>query len=276
MNISIIIPVYKNKELLQKSFSHNYPFIKDCEIIIVNDYPEESIEDIFEKYSSVKLFTNEKNLGFAKTVNRGVKEASGDLLFLLNSDVFLQDDSFKKAVKLFTENKKLFAVSFAQIEQDKSIVGKNRVFFKNGFTMHEKAGDISFGPTGWAEGGTCIIRKSFFDELKGLNEIYSPFYWEDIDLSYRAKKKGYEVLFDPSIKVLHNHSSTIGKYMKEDFREIISYRNQFIFTWKNATTSQLFIHLLFLPKILIQSVFAGNSNLLKGFFRAALLVPKMV
>src|SRR2546427_546477 len=98
MKISVVIPVYKNKELLNKSFENNYKYIKDCEIIAVNDYPNESIGDIFKKYPSVKLINNEKNLGFAKTINRGAHEATGKLLFLLNSDVFLKDNSYEKSL----------------------------------------------------------------------------------------------------------------------------------------------------------------------------------
>lgn len=270
MKISVIIPVYKNKELLKKSFENNYEFLKGCEIIVVNDFPEESIEDVFEKYSDVKLVVNEKNVGFARTVNRGAKEASGELLFLLNSDVFLKDDSYKKAVKNFEENEKLFAVSFAQIEEDGQTVGKNNVFFKNGFIVHEKAGDLSYGSTGWAEGGTCVIRRAYFEKLGGFDSAYSPFYWEDVDLSLRAKRKGWEVLFDPEILVEHHHASTIGKYYENNFREIISYRNQFLCTWKNASGVQKISHALNLPLILVKSALTGNWQLMNGFFRAIL------
>lgn len=269
MKISVIIPVYKNKELLKKSFENNYEFLKGCEIIVVNDFPEELIDDVFEKYSDVKLVVNQKNLGFARTVNRGAKEASGELLFLLNSDVLLKNDSYKKTIKHFEKNEKLFAVSFAQIEEDGKTVGKNSVFFKNGFIMHKKASDLLVGPTGWAEGGTCVLRRAYFEKLGGFDISYSPFYWEDVDLSLRAKKRGWEVIFDPEILVEHHHASTIGKYYKDDFREIISYRNQFICTWKNATGSQRISHILHLPLILVKSIITGNWNLMKGFLKAA-------
>lgn len=268
MKISVIIPVYKNKDLLKKSFENNYKHLKGCEIIIVNDFPEESIDDLFEKYPDVTLVINEKNEGFARSVNRGANKASGDLLFLLNSDVFLKDDSYKKAIKDFENNEKVFAVSFAQIEEDGQTVGKNNVFFKNGFIMHEQAADLMPGPTGWAEGGTCIIRKKYFVNLGGFDSAYSPFYWEDVDLSLRAKRSGWEVLFDPAIIVEHHHASTIGKYYKDEFREIISYRNQFLCTWKNSTKFQKLVHVLYMPVVLIKSIANGNWNLVKGFFKA--------
>lgn len=268
MKISVIIPVYKNRELLKKSFENNYSYLKGCEIIVVNDFPGESIDDIFEKYSEVKVIANEKNVGFARTVNRGAKEVSGDLLFLLNSDVFLKDDSYKKAIKHFEKNEKLFAVSFAQIEEEGKTVGKNRVFFKNGFIMHEQAGDLLPGQTGWAEGGTCIVSRAYFEQLGGFDSTFSPFYWEDVDLSLRAKNKGWEVIFDPAIIVEHHHASTIGKYYNDNIREVMSYRNQFICTWKNTTLTQKILHMFYLPFVLIKSVVNKNWNLVKGFFKA--------
>ena len=49
-------------------------------------------------------------------------------------------------------------------------------------------------------------------KLGGMDTLYSPFYWEDIDLSYRAWKSGYQILYDPNIIVEHHHESTIAKY----------------------------------------------------------------
>ncbi|PJE58197.1 MAG: glycosyltransferase family 2 protein, partial [Candidatus Portnoybacteria bacterium CG10_big_fil_rev_8_21_14_0_10_36_7] len=48
--------------------------------------------------------------------------------------------------------------------------------------------------------------------LNGFDELYSPFYWEDIDLSYRAWKTGYTVLFDPQVLVEHHHETTIRTF----------------------------------------------------------------
>lgn len=83
------------------------------------------------------------------------------------------------------------------------------------------------------------------------------------------------LFFDPEILVEHHHASTIGKYYKDDFRELISYRNQFICTWKNAMGSQRISHALHLPLILVKSIITGNWNLVKGFFKAILVTSEV-
>ncbi len=271
--ISVIIPSYKNKDLLLKNLNNNLPYFKDYEVIIVNDYPEESLKEDL-KNLPVKLVENPKNLGFAGAVNRGAQHATNEYLFLINSDVELPNADFKKGLDHFSKNKKLFAVGFAQEEKDGSTVGKNRFFWKNGFFQHSSADDLEPGPSGWAEGGSSLIDKQKFNQLGGFDELYKPFYWEDIDLSYRAWKSGYEILFDPSIKVVHPHESTIGKYFSSSSVKKIAYRNQLIFVWKNITDlGLLFDHYFKLIPNLLGFLFKGELSFLSGLFQANLRRP---
>ena len=274
--ISVVIPVYKNKSLFIKNLEKNIRFLKNCQIIIVNDNPQKKIkkeiEDSIKKKRQIYnlvIIENKKNLGFGQSVNIGVTKAKGKYLMLLNSDVVLQDKSFLKAIDYFKKDKSLFAVSFAQIEKNGEIVGKNRIFWEKGFYQHQEEKDLSFGETGWAEGGSCIIDLQKFNRLGGFNPIFSPFYWEDIDLSYQAKKHGFKVIFDPKIKVVHHHQTTIGKYFKKSVIEKIAFCHQFLFTWKNIENwKKLAQHLFFLPYYFIFFALKGKTSFFFGFIQA--------
>lgn len=270
MKLSVVIPVYKNSEMFLGNLSKNWQFLKECEVIVVDDASFENIgQKIHNLFPEIIIIENTRNLGFSKTVNKGVKIAAGEFTMLLNSDVRLSSDSFVKATKHFAD-KELFAVSFAQKEKDGSLVGKNRIYFEKGLMLHKSANNVTLGLSGWAEGGACIIRKNFFDRLGGFDELYSPFYWEDIDLSYRAYKRGWKVLFDPEIVVEHHHESTIGKYYNRSKVTAIAYRNQFIFQWKNVTEKKLWKqHLLALPGYIIRALLRKDAPFIKGFIKAA-------
>jgi len=262
--ISVIIPTYKNKELFLTNLKHNLPYLRDCEIIVVNDCPEQSLKDDL-KENNVILIENEENSGFGRSVNKGVKVCKGEFIFLLNNDVILEKDDYKSVLRHFKTDSSLFAVSFAQKEKDGSIVGKNKIYWQNGFFQHKKAGDLEFGENGWAEGGNCIIDKNKFLQLKGFDPVYSPFYWEDIDLSYRARKKGWKILFDPQIIAVHYHKSTIGKYYDENKIREISFRNQLLFMWKNVIDKKTILeHLKYLPPTILK----GGLPFIKGFLAA--------
>lgn len=259
--------------MLVRNLSHNMRFLKDCEIIVVNDDPSESIQKELRQWNNVILIENRCNMGFGLTVNKGVTKALYQYIMLLNSDVLLQDTSYTKAFSHFETDSSLFAVSFAQKEKDGSIVGKNRIFWKNGFLQHEKANSLTSGHNGWAEGGACIIDRKKFDEIKGFDPLFSPFYWEDIDLSYRAWKRGYSILFDSRIVVEHHHESTIGVYFSKHFIKTIAFRNQLICIWKNITSkSLLYSHIPSLFKQILTKSVRGDFSFLSAFLKALFLI----
>lgn len=266
--ISVVIPTYKNKDQFLENLKHNLIFLKECEIVIVNDNPEQSLIKELNEYKNIVLIENNKNLGFGLAVNIGIQKAKNNIIMLLNDDVILNDESYKKAITDLSNNPKLFGISFAQKEKNESIVGKNIVYWKKGLFFHQQANDLLKGENGWAEGGSCIINKKIFLDLNGFDPIYKPFYWEDIDLSYRAKKAGYSVLFDPEILVEHHHESTIGKFFSKEYIKTISFRNQLLFTWKNTNLGQKIIHFLLLPYNILYYVIKGEFAFVKGFFRA--------
>ncbi|MFA9289237.1 MAG: glycosyltransferase family 2 protein [Weeksellaceae bacterium] len=239
MSISVIIPAYKKKQMFLDNLRHNLKYLKNCEIIVVNDDPSESLMQDLATYPQVTFIEHMVNKGFSGAINTGVAAATGEYLFLLNTDVKLRDTSYLKAMKQFDNDSSLFAVSFAQIERDGSTVGKNRWYWKDGFVYHSKAADMKSGITAWAEGGSSMISKQKFVELHGLDEIYAPFYSEDADLSYRAWKAGYSVLFNDQIVVEHHHESTIGSFFDKQKVRQIALRNQILFVWKNITVPDL-------------------------------------
>ncbi len=275
--ISVIIPVYKNKEQFLKNLEHNLEYINKCEIIVVNDDPKESLADELKRFDNIILLENKHNLGFGQTVNIGVHESSCNYIFLLNTDVIINDTNFLKAIQLFSERSDLFGVSFSQIEKDGTIVGKNDIYWKDGMAHHRKANDIKFGPTGWVEGGSCIIDKKKFIDVGGFDPLFCPFYWEDNDLSYRARKMGYTTLFDPEIQVIHHHESTIGKYFSKSYINTIAFRNQLIFIWKNISDSTLTRdHIKTLIGLLLKSILKGNWTIINGFVKALIRLPEIL
>ncbi|MEM4230395.1 MAG: glycosyltransferase family 2 protein [Candidatus Pacearchaeota archaeon] len=288
MNISIIIPNYNGEELLRI----NLPKIIDAaesykkgsvELIIVDDCSTDSsvplISSFKSKISNFKFLKNEKNLGFAPTVNRAVRQAIGDILVLLNTDVAPEKSFLDPLVKNF-KNKDVFAVGCMDksIENGRIVLrGRGIGKWEKGFLIH-KRGEIDKINTLWVSGGSGAFRKSIWERLSGFDELYAPFYWEDIDLSYRAIKSGYEVLFEPRSIVVHEHEKGAIKSRYSNFQvKTIAYRNQFIFVWKNATDFDLQVsHLFWLPYHFFKAILRFDIPFFLGFFKALILFPKII
>src|SRR5581483_9702281 len=95
---------------------------------------------------------------------------------------------------------------------------------------------------------------------------YNPFYWEDIDISYRALKAGYRIFFEPKSQVIHEHEegSIRRKYTANQIK-VIAYRNQLFFVWINITDLNLQLsHIIWLPYHLLKSFIKGDFAFIKG------------
>ena len=274
--LSVVIPTYKNKKQLIENLDKNERFLPGCQIIVVNDDPVGSLKGSFDG-KNITLIENKANYGFAETMNRGVAQARYPYVMFLNDDVLLGNDDFRKALESFKKDKNLFAVSFAQKEKDNTIVGKNGFFWKRGFFHHHPVTNLQKGHNAWAEGGACVIDKAKFERIGGFDPIFKPFYWEDIDLSYRAWRRGYSILFDPSVVVTHHHESTIGTHFSKHVIREIAFRNQHIFILKNIGDRRMLVeYMLFLPFNMIYYVFKGEWRFITGFSKVIFSLKKII
>ena len=252
---------------------------KNTEIIVVDDKSTDNSKDIINNYSDIAIITKDKNEGFSSTVNRGVKEATGDIMVLLNTDVY-PELNFLEPLVVHFEDTAVFAVGCLDksMENGKEILrGRGIGRFKNGFLMHSR-GETEETNTLWASGGSSAFDKNKWKELGGMDEMFNPFYWEDIDLSYRAQKRGWRVIFETKSIVHHHHEKGAikSKFSDEEIK-IIAYRNQFLFVWKNITDKNLlWNHVFNLPINLLKAIFDNNWGMLKGFIAATFRLPQVI
>jgi len=280
MNISVVIPNYNGEEILKKNLPKVLDAVGDAEVIVVDDASVDGSLKALENFKSkIKVIANEKNLGFSLTVNKGVKAASGGIVILLNTDVVPEKDFVSPLLSHF-EDETIFAVGC----MDKSIEGGKTVLrgrglgkWSRGFLVHSR-GEVDKTDTLWVNGGSGAFRKSLWEKLGGFNELYTPFYWEDIDLSYCALKSGYKIAFEPKSVVIHEHEKGSIKSAYSDFEvKTIAYRNQFIFVWKNITDLSLSLsHIFWFPYHIVAAILRLDWAFCIGFFKAFILLPKII
>ncbi len=295
MKFSIVIPNYNGEKLIERNIPRLLDVLKEyvtkhnqkVEVIIVDDASEDNSREVIgdiikhnpEKRIVIKTTENKHNLGFSSTVNKGVTLAEGEIIILFNTDLWPTKGLLDHVSHYFAEEN-LFAVGF----MDKSVEGENVVLrgrgvgtWKRGFLMHGP-GDIHKTNTLWASGGSSAFRKTIWDKLGGLYDIYDPFYWEDIDLSYRALKAGYTILFAPEIIVTHEHEKGAIRthYTATQYRTI-SYRNTLYFVWINITdTALLLSHLLWLPYHFIKTFSKDGFAFSHAFLTAVAKFPRIL
>ncbi|SRR5260221_2280687 len=284
MDISIIIPNYNGARVLEKNLPKVLEAIRGykekVDIIVSDDASSDTSLEVIKKFP-VKIVENTKNdqRGFSSNINRAVAHATGEILLLLNTDVIPQKGFLEPLLTHFT-NPEVFAVGCMDqsIENNKKVlrgVGVGR--WEKGFFMHS-AGNIEQYDTLWVNGGSGAFRKSIWRKIGGLEELYDPFYWEDIDLSYRAQKEGFQVIFEPKSIVIHEHEKgSIKTQFQQKYVTKIAYRNQFLFVWLNVTDASLIVsHLLWLPYHLINALIHRDGIFLLGFCQAFIKLPRVM
>lgn len=239
--VSIVMPNLNGEKLLEK----NLPFFFKAkantknnikEIIIVDDGSwDNSVSFLKSNYKDIKLIKHKVNRGFSAAVNTGVRAAKGELILLINTDV-VPAENFLESIFQHFANSKVFSVSLHEKNY-----GWAKGTFSDGYiglAMGEetKGAHISF----YVSGGSGVFRRKIWVELGGMDEkLLSPFYWEDIDICYRAWKRGYTNFWEPDSHVVHKHESTISKFPKS-YVQRIRERNQLLVIWKNIHSPSLF------------------------------------
>jgi O-antigen biosynthesis protein len=239
MKISIIVTNWNGLKLLQKNFQRVIDTSQEAEEIIFTDDAsgDESVsymKSLQKKYPKIKIIAHKKNVGFGKNSNYAVSKAKGDLVVLLNNDIYPHDNYIKNSLKHF-KDKNVFGVGFAESGNE----NWGNIYWQNGYLQHNcgyknKKTHI----TAWLSGGSSIIRRDLFLELGGFDNVYEPFYYEDLDLGFRAWKSGYKLLWDPHCIVDHKHESTISKFPKK-FLDYVKERNRLLIILRNIDNKKL-------------------------------------
>ncbi len=295
MKVSFVIPNFNGETLLQRNMPCVLEVIEKSgksldltiEVIIVDDGSTDESLSVLDglmdkaasRHVSMQVLKNAQNKGFAPTVNKGVRVATGDIIILLNTDV-LPREGFLAPLLTHFSNPEVFAVGCMDESREKGktvLRGRGLGEWKRGFLEHRR-GEVDKSDALWVSGGSGAFRKSIWDSLGGLCTLYAPFYWEDIDLSYRAQKAGYKIIFENKSIVEHKHDSgSIKKASTEEQIKVTAYRNQFFFVWLNITdTTLLLSHIFWLPYHIGKALKNNDSPFLKGLGQAMLHLGKVL
>lgn len=267
MKYSVVIPNYNGKEILEQCLPSIVEACSDAEIIIVDDAStDNSVSYITENFPLIVCIKNKKNRGFSFSANRGVRSSSSEIVFLLNSDIVVEKDFADTVIPLF-DDESVFAVQSKVYSFDGSSVEvgcAEPVISKGYFSVYQNTDTQNVCYSFFAGGGMSAFRKSYYCILGGMNRLYYPFYWEDIDLSYRAWKHGFKVLYQPNSKIYHMGSATIDNTLKRQKKEIIIYGHRIVFVLASFQWARAF-YFLFLHCIrFIAALFTQNTVIKKG------------
>lgn len=235
MKISVIIVNYNVKYFLEVCLHSVLRAINgfDAEVIVVdNNSTDGSMQMVAEKFPTVIRIENKDNAGFGRANNQGVAIAKGEYILFLNPDTVMPEDFFTKTIgymdahpeagsigpKLL-DGKGQFAPDGKKSFPSLSVAifkttGINKVFSKSPYFNKYYAVHIGEDETAAVDvlSGCCmLVRSSVLPKIGGAFDEDYFMYCEDVDLSYRIQKAGYQNIYFPEAMLIHYKGESTRK-----------------------------------------------------------------
>ncbi len=180
----------------------------EFEVVVVDDGSTDGTPAGLRAIDGVTVLRNDSSRGFLQACNLGLEHCRGTDVLFLNNDTRVTDGWLDALVEVFDRHR------------DCGIVGP-RLLFPNG--LLQEAGGVVWRDGGaanvgkfddpdkpeyaqlrevdYVSGSALLVRREVLGE--GFDERYSPGYWEDVDLCFRARARGFRVLYQPGSEVFH-------------------------------------------------------------------------
>ncbi|MGJ8592359.1 MAG: glycosyltransferase family 2 protein [Aquaticitalea sp.] len=217
MQLSVVILNYNVRYFLELCIRSVQAAISnlDAEIIVVDNFSsDDSCNMVKALFPEVILIENKENFGFSKGNNIGVAKATGEYVCILNPDTVVAEDTFTKVLALAELKNNLGIIGVRLIDgrglflpESKRNVPSPWVSIQKiiGYSKPYYASKISENGTGKVSimvGAFMFLMRSVYNEVGGFDEDYF-MYGEDMDLSYRVIKAGYDNLYHGSTTIIH-------------------------------------------------------------------------
>ncbi len=253
MKLSIIIVNYNVKYYLEQcltSVERAFAGIEGEVTVVDNHSSDGSLAYLKPRFPHVTFIESNHNLGFARANNIAIRQSRGEYVLMLNPDTIVGEQTLKEVIAFMDSHPKAGAAGVQMLKANGEKANESRrglptpmtAFYKMTglcarYPRHKRLGHYYMGYLPWDEpgqievisGAFLMVRKSVLDKVGLLDEDYF-MYGEDIDLSYRILKGGYENWYVPA-RILHYKGEST---QKSSFRYVhVFYEAMLIFIRKH-------------------------------------------
>ena len=258
MKLSVVIVSYNVRLLLEACLQSVEKALKgiDGEIFVVDNHSsDDSVTYLEPRFPDVHFIANKENLGFARANNQAIRQSQAEYVLLLNPDTVVYENTLRDSLAFMDAHSEAGGVGVRMLTRDGDPAPESRravptpwiAFLKMiGFSSKYYMSHLPWDQPGQIEvisGAYCMLRHKALDQIGLLDEDFF-MYGEDIDLSYRLLKGGWQNWYLPLDIIHYKGEST----QKSSFRYVhVFYQAMLIFFRKH------YGHLSFLLSLPIQA-----------------------
>ena len=251
MKLSIVIVSYNVRTFLDECLESVECALKgiEAEVFVVdNASTDDTLKVLPQKYPWVRFIANEENVGFSRGNNIAIRQATGQYVLLLNPDTNVAEPTLREVLRFMDEHPKAGGAGVMMLNGDGTRAPESRRAIPTpwvsalkmlGFTRRYYMSHLPWDQPCRIEvisGAFCLLRHTALDKVGLLDEDFF-MYGEDIDLSYRLLKGGYENWYLPQSITHYKGKST----RKTDYRYVhVFYQAMLIFFRKHYSHLGIF------------------------------------
>ena len=241
--LSILIPEWDNAEELTACLASVREVARQWSeplevVVVVNGSPESGYQALRKAHPGVRWHFYDRPLGFGGAVRAGLQSVHYDWVYLLNSDVVLDPSALLllsplRACGTFSVSSQIVLKDSTRFRDE---TNWSTLLVESGLaTIHDwiPKSDAPV-PNFYGGGGASLFRTRLLRKLLDAS-AYDPFYWEDVEWGWRARKLGYDCSYCPGSIAYHTQRSTIGRHYSAETVERIIRRNGLLFQLRNFT-----------------------------------------
>ena len=263
MKLTVVIVSYNVRDYIAQCLHSLRRALQglEAEVYVVDNHShDDTVAYLREQFPEVTVIASNHNLGFARANNIAIRQTQGNYVLLLNPDTIVAETTISEAVAFMDDHPEAGGLGVRMLRDDGFDAKESRrglptpsvAFYKmsglcSRFPKSRRFGHYYMGYLPWDEpaqievisGAFCLLRREALDKIGLLDEDFF-MYGEDIDLSYRLLKGGYQNWYLPA-KILHYKGEST---QKSSFRYVhVFYDAMLIFFRKHYAHASLLLSL---------------------------------
>lgn len=202
-------------------------------------------DEVSRRYPKTRVVVNEKPKGFSENHNNVIRQSSGDYVLVMNPDVYIQKGFVESMLKVIRSGEKIGVVAGKLLQPDgKTIDSTGHIIYKSRRTVDRGQGQVDSGQYNVQEevfsacAAAMLCRREMLEDIKLFEEYFDGsfrLYKEDLDLCWRARLRGWKIVYTPGAVAYHERGwgkerprAEIPRWIRRE-----SFKNRYLTMIKN-------------------------------------------
>jgi GT2 family glycosyltransferase/2-polyprenyl-3-methyl-5-hydroxy-6-metoxy-1,4-benzoquinol methylase len=217
--VSLLVPLYSRADLTRaclRSILENTSRVP-YEVVLIDDAADAQTKRLLEGVRGARIIRNESNIGYLRSMNRAATAARGDWLVLFNNDTVVTQGWLRALLDCAESSPDIGVVTPKFVYPDGRLNEAGGIIWRDGTGVNYGRGDSPGRfryeyrrETDYGSAAALLVSTKLWREVGGFDERFLPMYYEDVDLCFEARERGWRVLYEPAAVVVHVEGATTG------------------------------------------------------------------